>query len=199
MISFGSMFNPERNIHSRHVEAGLINPENNLERLNANQEPNQFGKIGRTQPDEEPYEFGKVGKVEEIFISDYNPDDSFERAMVQSHSKLNTPEVKESYNCNSLFSDKEIAEILKKAGRPKRPPFIYTAFKNEPKFDVYIYNNDRLVINNKNCTNDTTVIFEDGSAKHIGSEHEIQTAQKGKCAGIVEEAKKRYFNSDNSN
>ncbi len=213
MISFGSMLNPERNIHSRHVEAGLINPENNLERLNANKEPNQFGKSGKTVTDEKPYEFGgigksespeehydfgKVGKSEIVFLSEYNPDDSFGRAMVLSNSKLNTPEAKETYNCTSLFSDDEIADILKKAGRPKKPPFIFTAFKNEPKFDVYLYNNDRLIINNKNWTNDTTVIYQDGSAKHIGSEHEIQTAKKGKCAGIIEEAIKRYLNSDNS-
>ena len=54
---------------------------------------------------------------------------------------------------------------------------------------------DRLVINNTSRTNDTTVIFEDGSAMHIGSSHQNQTAEKGECNGVVEEAKKRYFES----
>ena len=45
MISCGSVFNPERNIYSRHVEAGLINPENNLEQLNANQKPNVYSPL----------------------------------------------------------------------------------------------------------------------------------------------------------
>ncbi len=186
MITFSSMLNPERSIHSRHAEAGLINPENNIERLNANQEPHSFGKIGTTETKEEQYKFGK-----------YDPKDLLGRSMVITKSRPETQETEslgEGNDCNSLFSDEEISDILKKAGRPQTPPGVFTVFKDEPEFDAKLYD-DRLVINNTSRTNDTTVIFEDGRAMHIGSFHQNQTAEKGECNGVVEEAKKRYFES----
>ncbi|MCX4274788.1 MAG: hypothetical protein OSJ27_03275 [Candidatus Gastranaerophilales bacterium] len=48
-VSFGSMFNPEKT-HRRHVEGKLINPEYNIERLNAHQD-SRFGKLSPEEPE----------------------------------------------------------------------------------------------------------------------------------------------------
>lgn len=176
MISLGG-FNPEK-INSRHVEANLVNPEYNIERLNAHQNPNISGKVGNCEP--------------EIFC---DPNEILGRSMVSIQPKSNLSPELQPLDCNSLFSDEEIKAILKKAGRPNTPPCaVYTTFKDEPEFDVSICKGDRLVINNKNWTNDTTVIFADGKALHVGSSHKIEIAPEGTCVGVVQEAKNRYFN-----
>ena len=192
MVSFTSFLNPEKSIYSRHVEAGLINPENNLERLNANQSSLIPGKSCSPENFQEHMEFGEIGNgdTEPLNFLRYDSKDVLGRSMVTP--KITNRPLSEKLDCNSLFSDKEIENILKKAGRPKTPPCaFFTIYKDKPEFDVYLYNGN-LVLNNKNWTNDTTVIFEDGSATHSGSFHSVEIAPKGKCKGIVEDAQNRY-------
>ena len=184
MIKLGGFSNPE-NFHSRHAEAMLFNPEHDIKKLNLGKDVNSQGTT-----DENNMQFGKVGTCE---LHCCGPYEILGRSMVPV--QVSQESSWEHLDCNSLFSDDEINDILKTAGSPENLPCgIYTKFKEKPEYDLYIFNGDRLVINNKSRTNDTTVIFKDGRALHIGSYHNVEIAPKGKCVGIVEEAKKRYIN-----
>lgn len=90
-VSFGSMFNPEK-VSRRHVEGKLINPEDNLERLNAHQ-------AGRAMSDSEfsaSENFLKYGRAEK---------DIEEHICVGC---LNNPE----YNLENLKAGREISRAL---------------------------------------------------------------------------------------
>lgn len=83
-ISFGSMFNPEK-VSRRHVEGALINPENNLERLNAHQ-------AGRALSDEEFIEQNLEGlrnREEPSRQFPVSPQDALGRSQIKTPNSIN--------------------------------------------------------------------------------------------------------------
>ena len=185
-ISFGSMFNPERT-KRRHIEGSLINPENNIERLNVHQKPS--GKITTTS--EEEMEFGKIGKTEPLFLS---PSEILGKVQIQTQNfKTSKPEEKnisifesEAIDCTSKYSIDELEEIINRFENKEMKPV-------GSDYEVIFYSDlNRLVINHgSESRNYTTVIFSDGSAKQIGCYKETDVAETGSCLDIIESAKKR--------
>ena len=185
-ISFGSMFNPERT-KRRHAEGSLINPENNIERLNVHQKPSS--KITTTS--EEEMEFGKIGKVEPLFFS---PAEILGKVQIQTQnqktSKLEEKNISifesEAIDCTSKYSIDELKEILKRFENKEMKPI-------GSDYEVIFYSDlNRLVINHgRESRNYTTVIFSDGSAKQISCYKETDVAEAGSCLDIIESAKKR--------
>lgn len=144
MISFGSMFNPERTSR-RNIEGSIVNPEHNLERLNANQAQHVFGKIG-----EEPIEHMDFGKIEqaplELFIDEDidNPERNIEnlkygQEVEPSKSFSITPQeslgrihVMMSNRTNSAEPNYEDKELLSKLNFKK-----YGFYENNNDFWVH--------------------------------------------------------------
>ena len=140
-ISFGSIFNPERT-GRRNIEDGAVNPEHNLERLNAHQTPHDFGKIG-TEPIGN-MNFGMVDSAPlELFISkDFdNPEKNIEKLrygqeVEPSKSLMMTPqellgrcqaEMQQYINPSTL--NKQDKELLSKLNFKK-----YGFYKNSNDF-----------------------------------------------------------------
>lgn len=84
------------------------------------------------------------------------------------------------------YTNKEIENILKRVGTDNKSgyPCQYSL--------EYLPQTQAVVINNKNMTNDTTEIYQDGRAVHCGSWHNKEVAPKGTFVDIVEDAKKRF-------
>ncbi len=160
MISFGSIFNPERSIHSRHVEAGLINPENNLERLNANQQTHAYSSIeaqaalGRSQikPVEDfhqefdyldrlrsdQYEFHKTDNY--VYIRSEKPNKSGLSGFIADKDEIEQGETPHDYIKKLLNSDVKGLRLL---GKNSDGSNMFALFvRNEKTNETSIYLRD---------------------------------------------------------
>ncbi len=84
-----------------------------------------------------------------------------------------------SVDITKNYTQDEIVDILKLVGTYKEQPY-------KSKYSVeYNPNTGNMIINNTNCTNDTTVILKDGSVRHCGSWHNEEVAPKGSYTYLV--------------
>ena len=117
----------------------------------------------------------------------YNKTSTQVAATCRQPCVMSNPDV---INCNDLYSQREIKNILKEIGTlqdklPNMPLYV-------PRYTIEFYKTSgTVVIDNKSCTNDTTEILKDGSVRHVGSWHNKEVAPAGSFTSVVEEVKNR--------
>ncbi len=190
-ISFGSMFNPERSIHPRHVEGKLINPEDNLERLNAHQS-SRFGKLSP----EEIEEYKSAIDADKP-LSKSSSGMTYPASYYIGHSGVNKNSCGtfgKDADVTKLFTQKEIRKILKEVNAPLdgglSPIGVSLGDSDKTEYSIGIYDGIGIVINNETTTNDTTVIRKDGSVINNGSWHHRELASKGEYTDLYERLSK---------
>lgn len=92
----------------------------------------------------------------------------------------------EFVDCTDLYTGREIKKI--KESTKTVPSYMYLS-----EFEISYAPKEKILrVHNKTLTNDTLMIYSDGSAEHTGSLRTERVGETGEFINIIEEAQKRY-------